>query len=287
MNRNPGSRKLKDISLVSRIFNLNSLSILFNFYNLSIYALVLVASIVKFMHVEKNILVINSFSGIICTLCIFSEFHLSKLAYDYFRFITTYRGRGALYLILGFIVLDQDDTFFLVTTYYTVSAGLLFLILSFVPHILPLNDLKTNYHAYQQYIEELKDPYAIPSHPFFPEDSQAMAEVGNSTIRTAALYDIHTIRTGYDHNKEANLVRGKSTNLPEPKGQATLAMEINSALLDIHYSDFIAAEASSSWDTPDIVDVPVRRGVSSRAPIETHFASDQRPSTSSSTRNSF
>ncbi|KAI0217144.1 hypothetical protein L0F63_003500, partial [Massospora cicadina] len=201
-------------------------------------------------------------------------FHLSRLAYDFFRFIATYRGRGALYLILGFIVYDQDKFFFLFATYYSVSAGLIFFIISFVPHLLPLNDMKANYRAYRQYIEELNDPYAIPSHSFIDRDSQHLAENGNDTIRTSAARDIHTIRTAYDQNKENKLLRGKSLNLPVIKGDATLAMEINAALLDVHYSDFATPSEEHISPQPEQMSAhsAVKREVSFRTPLEAQFS---------------
>jgi len=266
------------ITLFNRLFNLYILSLIFNVLNLSVYGLILAASVLKFLILEQNVIVITSFSGVASLFLVFSEFYISQMIYDYFRFLVTFRGRGGLLLILGFIVFEKTNLFNVIATYYTVSIGLLYVVISFVPHLLPLNDIKNNLRSYFLYLEELRDPYGTLSNSAMQTRSSRPFENAVSTIRTSAVRDIHTIRSGPEHLKQQNLERVKSGRNTSFKGQATLAMEINAALSELQYSDFATSSGNtSSTSLEQQPPIPPKRSALVTSPLAVITPEDNNP----------
>ncbi|KAI9298189.1 hypothetical protein K502DRAFT_362621 [Neoconidiobolus thromboides FSU 785] len=220
--------------------NLYTIAIIFNILNIGFYCLILAASVLCILNEVVNVVVINSFSGVSCLLLVVNEIHTSKLTYNYFKFLVTFRGRGLLYLLLSFIVYQKGIDFNLVVTYFGVSLGLFFFIISFVPHILPLNDLRNNWRNYQGFLYEINDP-SLEEGYFNTTDM-------TSTLSPFVPND-DTLRPGRKQSQLNSTLRG-SKELLQPsrknvnskllpiKGQATLTMEINQMLSDIQYSDF-------------------------------------------------
>ncbi|KAJ9079902.1 hypothetical protein DSO57_1030709 [Entomophthora muscae] len=211
----------------SKWINLYVLSLFLNFVNLSVYAAIGTATVFSILRESPNTLVPNCLAGGSSLLLLSTELHLSRIAVEYFRFITTLRGRGMVYILLGFVSYQENYPANMLVCYYATALGICYEILSFLPQLLPLNDIKRNWKAYRQYCEEYNASFCTDG----------------SGMPSGSVYNRHqtsTIRAGRnseDKAKPMNEFYSRESQISE-KDRAQLAMEINDALIQVQYSDF-------------------------------------------------
>lgn len=111
--------------------------------------------------------------------------------------------------------------------YYATTLGICYGILSFLPQLLPLNDIKRNWKAYRQYCEESTSSFCTDGSA--PHSGSVYHRHQTNTIRAG--------RNSEDRLKSMNDGYSRESQLSE-KDRAQLALEINDALIQVQYSDF-------------------------------------------------
>ncbi|KAI9297151.1 hypothetical protein K502DRAFT_284394, partial [Neoconidiobolus thromboides FSU 785] len=136
-------------------FNIYTLLLLFNFWNFIVYGVIAAASILTIIGQIENVIIFNGISCAFSLLLLINEIYTDPLIVHYFRFLSTFRGRGLCYILFSLIIYQKSNEMNVIACYFVASSGLCYIILSFIPQLLSPNDIRGNWKAYRQYLDEL------------------------------------------------------------------------------------------------------------------------------------
>ncbi|KAG2192662.1 hypothetical protein INT46_011229 [Mucor plumbeus] len=143
--------------MVSRTKLENIYGLVFNLINLSLYILAAVASmmkaIVEYYNVSQVLTCVYAF--VLSLLLAVMELIKFDIVSYYFRFLTLYRGRASLLILLGSIILSSNaHSFLLATGILNLVFGAIYIILSFIPTTPIPKPVNENWQNWKEYSAE-------------------------------------------------------------------------------------------------------------------------------------
>ncbi|KAI9322407.1 hypothetical protein BX666DRAFT_1894554 [Dichotomocladium elegans] len=130
------------------------LSLVLNGINMSLCLLVIVACVFKSINGSFSEIVICIYGGIIAALCIINEAVSFDISFEYFRFLSIYRGRSMVFIFFGCLVLDNSVVNIVAGT-LNLTMGSVYMIMSFItPAFVPPNPVSINWQNWKDFSAE-------------------------------------------------------------------------------------------------------------------------------------
>ncbi|KAJ2726762.1 hypothetical protein GGI07_000273 [Coemansia sp. Benny D115] len=156
------------------------LLLVFNVLNIAAFLAIVSVAVVNIVHKESatNLLIYYGYTGVLSLALLLSEFRVPRLLNSQARFLFTYTGRGIVLTYFGCIVYT-NRLYNIVACIYTVSLGVLYLVVAWLPFIPLQHGILYNWDRWccegagQFYAEEKEDASGdtLASKGLLPEDT--------------------------------------------------------------------------------------------------------------------
>ncbi|KAI7864609.1 COPI associated protein-domain-containing protein [Spinellus fusiger] len=131
----------------------NIMSLTLNAVNISLYLLVIAATIVKCIGANFSFIVMGIYGVIIAALLVVNEFRQFRISLDYFLFLSLYRGRGMILIFFGCLVLDTAVVNIIAGT-LNLSFGFMYIIMSYLSRYPCLKPIVINWQNWNDFSAE-------------------------------------------------------------------------------------------------------------------------------------